>query len=455
MATDGEGSDGNTGNIVSAINKGKLVDCRGLSAFLPFSLTADLKVKSKTDEEYDFVIKSVDDKKKTLVVSRKDFVDRENAVKWDAFLAKYGVGDRVPGKVVKFVEFGAFVEVEGIDALLHRNDMTWKKVFKQRKLLKQGEVRDFIILDINKDEGRISLGLKQLSSDPWAEAEARYHVGDTVRGTVVTLTTYGAFIEIGDGIEGYLGGGDISWTKSSVNVKDCLHKGQELELAVLSISAADKKLTLGLKQLSANPWDTVEERFPIGSVHRKKVKKIVKFGIFVELEEGIDGLVHISDISWNGDVKDLHTRYRPGDEIEFMMLDIKKTEMKISCGIKQLTKSPWEVISEKYPPRKKGDGVISGITPFGLFVRLEEDVEGLVHISEVSRRRIENLEDLYKVGDPASATVLGVDVEKKRLSLSMKNFEIVSEKEELDRIMKQASPGRVTLGDFVDLKLEE
>ncbi|HOO73068.1 MAG TPA: S1 RNA-binding domain-containing protein [Spirochaetota bacterium] len=443
------------GRVVNSINKGKLVDCEGVSAFLPFSLTADLKGKTTTEDLYDFFIKSVDDKKRTIIVSRKDYLDQENSKKWEHFSSQYKIGDKITGKVVKFVEFGAFIEVEGIDALLHRNDMTWKKVFKQRKLLKLGEETEFIILDINREEGKISLGLKQLSEDPWKLVEGKYSSGDIVNGTVVTVTTYGAFIEIEDGIEGYLSNSDISWTKNNVNVKDYLEKGQILEVMVLDINPVEKKLTLGLKQTQPNPWDSIDERFPVESVYRKKIKKIVKFGIFVELEDDIDGLIHISDVSWDDDNKDLHHLYKIGDEIEFKILDIKKKEMKISCGVKQLTKSPWELISEKYPPRKKVDGVISGITPFGLFIKLEDDVEGLVHISEVSRRRVENLEDHFKIGDPIGATVLGVDVEKRRLSLSIKNYEIISEKEELEKIMKQSSPGRVTLGDFVDLKLEE
>jgi small subunit ribosomal protein S1 len=443
------------GKIKSSINRGKMIDCSGIPGFLPFSLTGDLKGKNSSDETYTFIIKSIDEKKKSIIVSRKDYIDEENKTKWDNFTSKYKVGDRVSGEVIKFVEFGGFVRVEGIDALLHRNDMSWKKVFKQRKLFKTGDVLDLVVLDIRRDEGKISLGLRQLVEDPWLKINEKYKVHDTVSGEVVTITAYGAFIEIDDGVEGYLANSEISWTKSAVNVKDVLKKGQVLNLMVLNINSEERKISLGLKQLTANPWDTIDERFPVGSVHKKKVKKIVKFGIFVELEEDIDGLVHLSDVSWDEDNKNMGSRYKAGDEVEFKVLDIRKEEMKISCGIKQLSKSPWEQISEKYPPRKKVDGTISGITPFGLFVKLEDDVEGLVHISEVSRKRLENLEEHFKVGDPISAVVLGVDVEKKRLSMSIKSFEIVSEKEELDKIMKQTSPGKVTLGDIMKIKLEE
>ena len=443
------------GKIISSINKGKLVDCNGLTAFLPFSLTADLKSKTESNGDYAFKIKSIDEKKKTFIVSRKDYLDEEHEKKWENLTASYNAGDVIRGKVVKFVEFGAFIEVEGIDALLHRNDMTWKKVFKQRKILKLGEERDFKILDINRSEGKISLGLKQLTEDPWLKIDETYSVDDVVKGEAVTVTNFGAFIEIGNDIEGYLGRDDISWVRNNINVKDIIIKGDELELKILEIDKDERKLTLGLKQLTPNPWDTIEERFPVGSTHKKQIKKIVKFGIFVELEDDIDGLVHSSDISWDEAARDLNSLYKVGNEVEFKILDVNKEKMQIACGIKQLTRSPWELISEKYKPRTRVDGVVSGITQFGLFIKLEDNVEGLVHISEISRKRIENLEDHFTVGEPINAVVLGVDVDKKRLSLSIKNYEIASEKEELDRIMKEASPSKVTLGDFVDLKLEE
>jgi small subunit ribosomal protein S1 len=442
------------GKIKSSINKGKLVDCNGVIAFLPFSLTADLKNKNESDTDYEFNIKSIDKKKKSVVLSRKEFLDEELESRWENFTAKYKAGDIVKGEGIKYVEFGIFVRVEGLDALLHRNDMSWKKVFKQRKVLKLGKEQEFVILDINRTDRRISLGLKQLAEDPWLSIHERYRQGDRVTGKVVTLTNHGAFVEIDDGIEGFVNNADLTWNKNSFSAKDVLIKGESYEFMVMDINQADRKLTLGYKQLRTNPWDTISERFPVGSVHRKKIKKIVKFGMFVELEEGIDGLIHTSDISWDDNIKSVPGTYRVGDEVEFKILDINKGDMKIACGIKYLTKSPWEEIRKKYPPRTRVEGTVSGITLFGLFVKLENDIEGLVHISEVSRKRVENLEEHYKIGDPVSAVVLDVDVEKKRLSLSIKSFESASEKEELEKIMKGTRPSTVTLGDFVNINLE-
>ena len=443
------------GRVTSATNKGKIVDCGGIHAFLPFSLSADLKTVSSTDEGCLFKIKSVDNKKKSLVVSRKDYLDEEIARSWEVLMENYNIGDTITGKVVKFVEFGAFVRVEGIDALLHRNDMTWKKIFKQRKILKLNEEREFKILDINREEGKISLGLKQLTEDPWLSIDERIKTGDVISGEVVTITNYGAFIEIEEGIEGFISNSDLSWTKNIIRAGEMFKKGDTSEFIVLDINKEERKISLGYRQLTENPWETIDEKFPVGSVHTTKVKKLVKFGMFVGLDGEIDGLVHLSDMSWNENVKDASSIYKVGDEIKVKILDIKKDEMKISCGVKQLEKSPWEIIREKYPKGSRITGEISGITQFGLFVKLEDDVEGLAHISEVARKKAENLEEHYSVGESIGVVVLGVDVEKRRLSLSVKQYEAISEKEELDKIMKNTSPSTVTLGDIVNIKLGE
>lgn len=443
------------GFIQKSTNKGKMVNCGGFVAFLPFSLAADLKGISSSEEEYTFRIKTIDKKKRSVVLSRRDYIEEENAKNWEAFVSQYKEGDVIEGEVVKFVEFGAFINVGGIDALLHRNDMTWKKVFKQRKLLKLGEKREFKILSINREEGKISLGLKQLKDDPWKTVTERYKTGDIAEGTVVTLTNFGAFVEIEEGVEGFLSNNELSWTKRNASVNDIFEKGDTGRFMVLDVNPDDQKMTLGLKQTMANPWESIDERFPVGSSHTRPIKKIVKFGFFVELEESIDGLVHNSDITWDDKVKNPQDGFSEGDEVTFKILEIRKGEQKISCGIKQLTESPWEAINKKYPPRSKVEGVISGITDFGVFIKLEDDVEGLVHISEVSRRRIDDLSEHFTVGDRVHAVVLGVDVNRKRLSLSIKHLEIMSEKEELSKILKKESPSTMSLGNMIKIELND
>ena len=236
------------GKIKSSINKGKLIDCNGVIAFLPFSLTADLKNKNESDEEYTFKIKSIDKKKKSIVLSRKEYLDEEIEARWENFTAKYKPGDIVKGEGIKYVEFGIFVRVEGLDALLHRNDMSWKKVFKQRKVLKLGKEQEFVILDINRADRRISLGLKQLADDPWITINEKYKPGDRVTGRVVTLTNHGAFVEIDDGVEGFVGNSDLSWNKNSVKRQGCPEaRASRIEFMVLDINQEDRKLVAGIQ----------------------------------------------------------------------------------------------------------------------------------------------------------------------------------------------------------------
>lgn len=450
---------GNTtilGTIKSTNNNGIVINCDGMNAFLPFSHAADLKVRKRGEQgPYEFKIKSIDNRKKSVVLSRKEFIEEERQRLWDEFTSQYAVGDVVRGAVVKLIESGALVNINGIIAKVNKDDMSWRKVFKKKKILKIREERDFKILDLDHEEKNIVLGIKQLTEDPWERIEEKYQVDQIVSGEIVTVATFGVFIELEEGIEGLISASNISWTKKSVNPKELYRKGQRVEAVILEIEKEGRKLSLGVKQLTPNPWDTIDERFPVGTVLKKKIKKIINYGMFVELEDDIDGMIHVSDITWDKSVKNPIAQFQVGDEIEFKILDIKKDEMKISCGMKQLLKSPWEEIKEKYPPRSKVSGVVSGIAPFGLFVKLEDGVEGLVHISEVSQGKISNLEDAFETGTPVDAIVLGVDVEKKRLSLSIKHFEIISEKEELNRVLNTASPGKVTIGDIIKNKMGE
>ena len=442
------------GKIIEATNRGKIADCNGFRVFLPFSLSADLKNTSSTNEEYGFKIKTVDKKKRSVVVSRRDFLDEQYNEKWNSFISSHKPGDMVEGEVVKFVEFGVFIRLNDIDALLHRNDMSWKNVFKQRKLLKLGEKRDFTIISINESEKKVSLGLKQLQSDPWTNIEEYVSIGSIVNGVIVTVVNTGAFLEVDNEIDGFLPNSELSWSQNNVPVKNMFQKSDTIQVKVIDIKKDDRKLILSHKQTTENPWDSIANGFPIGSIHKSKIKKIVKFGLFVELNENIDGLVHISDLSWD-DKSNLLNKYSVGDEVEFKILEIKKEEMKISCGIKQLQKSPWDIISDKYKPKMLVQGTVSGIMQFGIFVKLEDNLEGLVHISEVSKHKVESLEEAFKIGDAVEAVVLGVDVKKKRISLSIKQFEYASEREELNKILRETSPNTVTLGDIIDIKLNK
>jgi len=319
--------------------------------------------------------------------------------------------------------------------------------------LKVGEEREFLVLNYSREDGRISLGLKQLVEDPWLNVDNRYKEGDVVKGHVVTLTNSGVFVELEEGVDGYIDSSDISWTQKNVNPGDFFKKGQNIDVKILAVNKEEKRIPLGYKQLFPNPWDTIDTRFSVGALHKSRIKKVVSFGMFVEIEDGIDGLIHISDVTWDENDKTPLNKYRAGESVEFKILDIRKDEMKISGGIKQLIKSPWEILREKYPVGHTVSGVVSGLVPFGLFIKIEEDIEGLVHISEVSKTRIEKLEGQYKVGDKVNAVVLGIDVNKKRLSLSIKNFDDIVEKEHLTKILNDAGSKKVTLGDFIKINL--
>lgn len=452
-----EGNINISGKLKGSNNNGIIIDCDGVNAFLPFSQAGDLKFKrkDKSSDFFEFKIKNVDTSKKSIILSRKEFVEEEKERLWNSFISNYKIGDIVKGKTFKLIESGAIIDVDGVMTKINKEDLSWKKVFKKKKILKPGEEREFLILNINEENRTVALGLKQLTEDPWNSVEEKYHVDDTVTGEVVTLTSFGVFVELEEGIEGLINVSNISWTKKNLNPKDFYKKGQAVEVKILEIDSVARKISLGVKQLHPNPWDTIDERFPINSVHKKQIKKIVNYGIFVELEDDIDGMIHVSDISWDESLKNPASQYEVDDEIEFQILDIKKDEMKISCGLKQLTPSPWEMIKEKYPPRSKVSGTISGIAPFGVFVKLNDGIEGLVHISEVSQKKVDSLEEAFTTGSPVNAIVLGVDVEKRRLSLSIKQFEIISEKEELQRVLNATSPGKVTIGDIIRDKIGE
>lgn len=442
--------------INNLVNKGAVVIFGENSAFLPLSQAGDIRLKdvAGTDNEFEMKILSIDEKKQSILVSRKVILEEKKEQAWKNIVSEFRIGDVISGTVARFVEFGAFVNIEGYDALLHNNDFSWNKVYKKKKLLTIGEEKQFRILNINEEERKVSLGLKQMIPDPWSDIDARYKENDKVSGEITTVTNFGVFVEIEDGIEGLVNANEIAWLKKNVNPKDLYKSGDKIDATILGINQEERRLALGIKQLTENPWDNIEDRIQAGKELTRKIKKVVNFGIFVELEEDIDGMIHVSDLSWD-DIKNPVNKYKVGEDITFKVLDINKAEMKISCGVKQLTVSPWQKVKEKYQPRTRVNGVISNIAPFGMFVKLEDDVEGLVHISEVSKQKVEDINDLYNVGDSVKAVVLDVNVDKKRLSLSVKHLEIMEEKEELKKIMGSDAPKTTTIGELLKLKKEE
>lgn len=443
-----------TGSVKKFTGKGAIIALDDATAFLPLSHAGDIRLKESEgkSDTFSFKIIGIDAAKHSVIVSRVEIVAEEKEAAWQRIVSTYNEGDKISGKVSRFVDFGAFVDLGGFEALLHNNDLTWRKVYKKKKIIQLGEEREFVILSIKKDEKKISLGLKQLYSDPWSDIAKRYPEGTKVEGVVTTIANFGVFVEIEEGIEGLVIPSECGWAKRPLNPKDVVKKGDHISVVVTGVDTENRKLSLSIRLAQENPWDSIERKYPAGTILKKPVKRIVSFGIFVEIENDIDGLVHISDVSWDDGEKNLPEMFKPGQEVEFKILGIDKQEMRISCGIKQLTRSPWEAIREKYPPRSRANGTITNITSFGLFVKLEDNVEGLVHISEASRRKVEDLNELYKVGDTVNVVVLNVDTDKKKMSLSIKHHDIMSEKEELKKIMTSSSSSTATIGDLLKLK---
>ncbi|HEY1405779.1 MAG TPA: 30S ribosomal protein S1 [Spirochaetota bacterium] len=442
------------GSVKKFTGKGAIISLDDITAFLPLSHAGDIRLKESEgkDETFSFKILGIDPAKHSVIVSRTEIVAEEKEAAWQRIVAQHKEGDLVRGKVSRFVDFGAFVDLGGFEALLHNNDLTWRKVYKKKKIIQLGEEREFLILSIKKDEKKISLGLKQLSQDPWADMASRYPEGTKVEGVVTTIANFGVFVEIEDGIEGLVIPSECGWAKRPMNPKDSVKKGDHIAVVVTGVDTENRKLSLSIRLAQENPWDSLERKYPVGTVLKKPVKRIVSFGVFVEIENDIDGLIHVSDVNWDDGEKNLPALFKVGQEVEFKILAIDKREMRISCGIKQLTRSPWEAIREKYPPRSRVTGTITNITSFGLFVKLEDNVEGLVHISEASRRKVEDLNEIYKVGETVSVVVLNVDTDKKKMSLSIKHHDMMSEKEELKKIMTSTSSSTATIGDLLKLK---
>lgn len=445
------------GRIDRLTATGAVVDFGVFTGFLPKSAAADINFKRALQDktEYDMKILKVDDKKKSVLLSRRAFVEEIREKSWEKIISEYKIGDEIEGTVVRLVEFGAFVDIGGFEALLHNNDLTWRKVYKRKEIIKIGDTKRFKILNINTDDKKIALSLKLMKEDPWLKVESKYPDGSVLDGIVTTVTNFGVFVELEEGVEGFVAGDELQWLKKAANPKSLYKSHDSVKVKVLSKNTEERTISLSIKATLENPWNRISEEFPVGSTHSGTIKSVVKFGLFVSLTPTIDGFIHVSDISWDETNKNPLQSYKEGDTISYKILSINKLEMKISCGIKQLERSPWEAIREKYPVRARVKGTVTSVKPFGVFVKLEDNVEGLVHVSEITRKKIESAEGLYSVGEAVEVVVLGVDVAKRKISLSIKHLEIQSEKDEMKKILDVKSSNTATIGDLIKLKEED
>ena len=412
-----------TGTIKSAVRGGLLVQIDDVEAFLPGSqveVTPVKELEPYVGQTYDFKVIKISNERRNLIVSRRELIEGTLAEKKAELLASLQKGEVRKGRVKNITDFGAFIDLDGIDGLLHITDMSWGRIKHPSEVLKVGQELDVMVLDVDRERERISLGLKQTQANPWDSIQEQFPVGARVQGKVVNLAAYGAFVEIAPGIEGLVHISEFSWTKRVARASDMLSVGDEVQVVVLSVDVENQKIALGIRQTQANPWDTVQDRFPAGSKIKGKVRNFTAYGAFVELEEGIDGMIHVSDMSWTRKINHPSECLQKGQEVEAVVLDVNPKEQRISLGLKQAQPDPWDEIAQKFPVGSVVKGKVSKIASFGAFVELEDGVDGLVHISQISDQRVEKVKDALEVGQEVEARVVKVDRAERRIGLSIR-----------------------------------
>ncbi|MBM4123339.1 MAG: 30S ribosomal protein S1 [Nitrospira sp.] len=437
------------GRIVSRIKGGMMVDI-GVKAFLPGS-QIDMHPVRDLDglvgKTFPLKIIKINHRRGNVVVSRRVLLEENRDKKRQTTLSTLKEGQLIQGMVKNLTEYGAFIDLGGIDGLLHITDMSWGRVAHPSELFVIGDKVEVMVLKYDRETGRISLGLKQKGSDPWSNVAARYPIGTRVRGKVVSLTDYGAFIELEPGVEGLVHVSEMSWTHEVRHPSRLVSVGDQVEAAVLNVDPNSRKISLGMKQTAPNPWDMVEAKYPVGTRIEGKVKSLTDFGAFVGLDEGIDGLIHISDMSWTKHIKHPSELFKKGQKVEAAVLRIDKEKERLSLGYKQLTRDPWEdEIPQRYRVGTTAIGKVSKLTDFGVFVELEGGVEGLIHISESGLDQQTRLEDKFKLQDEVSAKIIKVDRDERKIALSLREHVLDSERKQVDEYHSTQGALDQTLG---------
>ncbi len=411
------------GTIKAAVRGGLLVAVDDVDAFLPGSQVDVLPVKELepyVGQTFDLKVIKISSERRNLIVSRRELIEGTLAEKRSELMASLQKGEIRLGRVKNITDFGAFVDLDGLDGLLHITDMSWGRIKHPSEILKVGQEINVMVLDIDRDRERISLGLKQTMSNPWATIQEQFPVGSRVSGKVVNLAAYGAFVEIAPGIEGLVHISEFSWTKRVARASDMLSVGDEVQVVVLSVDLENQKIALGIRQTQVNPWDTAQERFPTGSKIKGVVRNFTAYGAFIELEDGIDGMIHVSDMSWTRKINHPSECLQKGQEVEAVVLDVNPKEQRISLGLKQAQEDPWNEISKKYPVGAVVKGKVSKVASFGAFVELDDGMDGLVHVSQISNDRVEKVKDALEVGQEVEARIVKVDRAERRIGLSIR-----------------------------------
>jgi small subunit ribosomal protein S1 len=441
------------GTIVGRVKGGLSVDI-GVKAFLPGS-QVDLRPIRNLDkligEKFKFKVIKFNKKRGNIVLSRRVLLEKERETLKKDTLMRLKEGAILTGIVKNLTDYGAFIDLGGIDGLLHITDMSWGRVGHPSEMLNVGDELRVIVLKFDPATERVSLGLKQIQEDPWAHAADKYPPGTRIAGKVVSLTDYGAFIEMEPGVEGLVHISEMSWTKRVKHPSKVMAIGDQVSAVVLDVDAKAKRISLGMKQTEPNPWTLLEEQYPIGSVIRGQVRNVTDFGIFVGVQEGIDGLVHVSDISWTQRIKHPGDLYKKGDEVEAVVLNIDVENERFSLGIKQLHPDPWTELPTKYPIGSRVKGKVTKVADFGAFVEIEPGIEGLVHVSELRDERVENPRDVVKEGDELDVKVIDMDPHERKVALSVKAA--LHEGEDYREYMRNQQGGRASFGDVFADKL--
>lgn len=412
------------GRVLRKVKGGLMVDI-GMEAFLPGSQIDNKRIKNLDDyidKTFEFKILKINIDRKNVVVSRRELLEAERISKKAEVLENIKVGDVREGVVKNITDFGVFLDLDGIDGLLHITDMTWKRIKHPSEMVHLGQKLEVMILSVDKEKGRVALGLKQKETNPWDQIEQKYPPGTRVKGKIVNLLPYGAFIEIEPGIEGLIHVSEMSWVKNVTDPSEIVKKGDDVEAVVLSVQKEEGKISLGLKQAEHNPWDDVEKKYPVNSNVKAEIKSLTNYGAFVELEPGVEGLIHISDLSWIKKVSHPSEVLRKGDTVDAIILSVDKESKKITLGVKQLSRNPWETIEKTMPVGSLVKGKVTKITAFGAFVELESGIEGLIHVTELSDQAFGKVEDVVSKGDDVTAKVIKIDPEHKKIALSIKEY---------------------------------
>ncbi len=445
------------GVITNRVKGGFSVDV-GVQAFLPGS-QADLRPIRNLDDmvgkKYSFKVLKYNRKRSNIVLSRRVMLEEDREAKRAATLASIEVGKVVDGIVKNITEYGVFVDLGGVDGLLHITDISWGRVKHPSELFAIGDPIKVKILSLDLEKERVSLGMKQLSEDPWLTVTQKYPVNSRVSGRVVSLTDYGAFVELEEGIEGLIHVSEMSWTRKIRHPSKMVSIAEMVDTVVLDIKPESRRISLGMKQVAPNPWDVISEKYPIGTTIEGKIKNITDFGLFIGIDEGIDGLVHISDISWTKRVKHPSELYKKGDVVQAIVLDIDKENERFSLGIKQMQTDPWQTVTERYEVGKEITGTVTNVTDFGIFVELEEGIEGLVHVSEITKEKLKTPEGMFNVGDLINAKVMNINTDERRIGLSIKRLDMEDDQSILDEYINNMGPSTTSFGEILRENLQE